>query len=226
MARPPRLLLGHWWVCLDTETTGLPDDPLSEVVEVALGLVNPDGVVVATYSTLLEHDARAEAAAYCQEHLHGIRPRDTRHGPGREVAEATLNRVRACWSRTMLANRPHQLRLQFYAWNREFDQAMVERAGLLRPPAGGRDGDGPGRWGECLQLRTTPHLYAAGMPRPEKPDSRRHERASLQDAAEWLQLEATGPAHRALADVYTTAAVVTAIARGDHPGSKTWRGRS
>lgn len=231
MARP-RLTLGQWWICLDTETTGLTPDPAAGVVEVAAALVNPDGTVVQTWSSLVQHELDGEQRADA-EAVHGITRRMARFGPAPDQVGRQLGALRSTWAgQVALSPLDHGLLyretaggfgvhyLPTYAWNSWFDEQMVGRqlgatSGLGRPDA----------WGPCLQLWTTPLLYAAGMPEPEDPTSRRHERAGLQDAAAWLELPPMGPPHRALSDVLTTVAVVTAMQTGAHPGSKTWRGR-
>ena len=172
-----------WWVCIDTETTGLPDDLGARVIEVGMVLVEPRGRPIATWSTLVREQRRNPQRAEA-ESVHGISPDMLERAPTAEEAGQAIRRQLWTWGSGRLA---------LGSWNRDFDRPMLERSGLtLRHQP----------WLPCLQLATTPLLHGAGFPHPA--EGRRSERAPLQAACRWAGVPPQGPAHRALSDALAT----------------------
>ena len=213
----------RWITVLDTETTGLPDDPTAQVIEVAAAhlCIHPDRSISIwdTWETLVcpVDDLTEDHLEICRTYSK-ITPDEILSAPAPHEALALLCRKMRLYPGPIIA------------WNVAFDRRMVRRTLLgiceeqyhndrIDPKYGAPTwlpvmGD-PLPWGGCLAQHYTGvkgpvagHFDAGGgEPKPRV--------ASLGLAMTLERISRHGQAHRALSDVLATAELAMKLWRGE-----------
>lgn len=133
------------FVVLDTETTGFAADPDSRVVNLAGVIVEPDGTLGDTWSSLVRPDIFDPVKSAGAIAVHGITPETVKGQPNAYMARQSFqgwldsNGIRWVTS-----------------YNVDFDRAFCERMGLAL------------KWAPCVLKRSREHLRAEGLRRGAK----------------------------------------------------------
>jgi len=174
-------------VCvIDTETTGLPKSEWARVIEIGAVMVDGQGREIGHFGCMVKPDILDDRAEKALEINHITREELETAPPMASVYQS----FRHWWDGH---GRP-----EVTAFNVAFDRLMLERMGI-RPP----------NWGPCVMLEAQPIMGEAGALKQWGNGSYKWPR--LVEAVEFFGLEQFGPAHRALADARTAAAVLQAI---------------
>lgn len=180
-------------VVLDTETTGLLDDPWATVVELGAAVLSPHGRVVGTWGSLVRPldpipDEAAEAFAV--------------NGLTREELAAADTWRDVCGRFLAWLHGLDPLQLwgvgRVTSYNADFDRTMIERTGGLYA----------GPWLGCIQLLAGAHPRVGRHPKQRHPD-----RPPLWYAAQQLGVTQVEPRHRAVSDAETAARVLVELTR-------------
>lgn len=181
-------------IVVDTETTGLLDDPDASPWEIAAVALDLDGVEIDTLSVMgrpcpWREDMRRIVA------FGGIDPDDVLVAP--PLAER-LPEVHGWLNRHLDAG------ARLTAFNSAFDAPMLQRAGVKLQ---GRE------WAPCIMERAKREMGRAGaLPWMSRWQDWKMPRLA-DEAAPYYGVEAQQPVHRALADARTAALVAVEIQR-------------
>lgn len=120
---------------LDTETTGLVDDPCACVVEVGAVLVADNGAILDSFESLVRPDILTEDGQRICEEISGISAEEILAAPLPSDVFVALGRFLLGWS------------VPVWTYNLDFDQRMVRRTfcGADEVP----DEEDPVQWGGC-----------------------------------------------------------------------------
>jgi DNA polymerase III epsilon subunit-like protein len=174
-------------ICVvDTETTGLPDNPDAQVVEVAATIFDlSTGQEVRCWSTLVKPSTWGEEGRKVASEICGLDP-DLIDAHGMEPAMAQM------------ALLDFAGRLPMHAWNRPFDEEMVRRMDPGEPRLAR-----PELWGPCLMRE----FSAVSRGNPDL-------RSKLTFAFEQCGFTEPEDAHRALTDARMAARCIHHIRSG------------
>ena len=169
---------------IDTETTGLPDNPDAQVIEVAATLWDlARQTEVRAWSTLVRPTTWGEDGRRCAKEICGIDP-DLVDEQGEDPVLARMKLFDFARGATL------------HAWNSVFDEEMVRRMDPRQPHA-------PNRWGPCLMREfSTLSRGDADL------------RSKLVYAVEQCGFDAPEDAHRALVDARMAAKVICHVRNG------------
>lgn len=170
-------------VVIDTETTGLPNEPRARVIEIGAVCVDAEGNEFSSFSALIKPTAPLGAWADPALEICQIKPEWLDAASSSEVVWESL------WSWMRL----HRPVTQIFAYNVEFDKLMMERTfpDMVRHLP----------WGPCLMVAAAQHIHGP-----------KRQRLALKKAAAHFDIP-MHEAHRALGDARTAAAVGAAIQR-------------
>jgi DNA polymerase III epsilon subunit-like protein len=184
-------------VVLDTETSGLPDDPNARVVEIAAALFDTaDTTPLATFTSLICPDVLTDEGRAVIEKVS--------HIPFEELdAAPTPAEVWAAFQQFLGTAAPFK---HITAYNREFDQHMIEHT----LPEEAKDLP----WGPCVMV-TFAERFAVYSHMKEDLTGPIPFRLSV--AARLLDLQHEGDAHRALADAVLAGQISVRLAQGVMP---------
>lgn len=173
-------------IVVDTETTGLMDDPHAEVIEIGAVVVDAEHGELGTFSLLVMpghlHPKAVEALV-----INKISPDALTSAPTRDVARAAFGAWKASWGG-----------LQMTSWFIGFDQHFWPW---------------PGGWAssaECIQSRAAVPMAAAGLMVP-RAGRQRWEVPNLLEAAAYFRTALPLTHHRALDDARAAAAIWRAL---------------
>jgi len=174
-------------ICVvDTETTGLPDNPDAQVVEVAATIFDlSTGQEVRCWSTLVKPSTWGEEGRKVASEICGLDP-DLIDAHGMEPSMAQM------------ALLDFAGRLPLHAWNRPFDEEMVRRMDPDEPRLAR-----PELWGPCLMRE----FSAVSRGNPDL-------RSKLTYAYEQCGFTEPDNAHRALVDARMAAQVICHVRGG------------
>ena len=169
---------------VDTETTGLPDNPDARVIEVAATIWCLDRQAeVRSWSSLVRPSTWGEEGRRVARQICGIDP-DLVDDLGEDPVRARM-RLLDFTSGVLM-----------HAWNSVFDEEMVRRMDPRYPHA-------PSRWGPCLMREFS--TLSRGNP---------DLRSKLVYAAEQCGFDVPEDAHRALTDARMAARVICHVRNG------------
>lgn len=185
---------------LDLETSGLPRDRWAAPVEIAAVVLETDGIELAAMDWLCFPVQGLPPEANRALQINGIPRADVEAAP---LGPQVLLDLWGLWRKT---GEP-----VVTSFNIDFDRPMLERAapGLAWSGA---------LWGPCVMqaaCRAMDKADKAGEPVPglHRWDSGEVKWPKLEEAARWLGVPQFEPAHRALADARTAAAILVALRR-------------
>jgi len=171
---------------IDTETTGLPDDPDAAVIEVAATVWDVErNAEVRCWSTLVKPRTWGQDGRRIAQEVCGIDP-DLVDAYGESPVFALMRLLDFCKM------------LPLHAWNRPFDEEMIRR---MDPSERRLQRDG--LWGDCLMRE----FSAISRGNPDL-------RSKLTFAYEQCGFQASEAAHRALADARMAARVIGHVRNG------------
>lgn len=178
-------------IVLDTETTGLYNKhPYARIWDLAAVLLDITGAVVDSFEQVVLPsilDDRAEEAL----RIGGVSQEWIREN-GVPESEAILP-----WNR-WLSGHPDA---KCTAFNVQFDRPMLKRCGF----------ESGIQWGPCLMRLAQAEMGKAGALPVSKWDENEFKFPSLKEASSYYAIEQFTPAHRALADAKTAAAILLKI---------------
>jgi DNA polymerase III epsilon subunit-like protein len=166
------------WATIDTETTGLPDQDWSRVVELAAILRDGEGNILRTYETLVSPDVLTVEGLDVAKRISNISESDIRSGKDIKTVWQELGDFLDGWTYPVRA------------WNTEFDQDLLRKTF--------RDRNLPDKinWGGCIMWDfTRKRQFQAGFRRNGSIRP-----FSLKRAAALLKFEWEGNPHRAMTD--------------------------
>ena len=166
------------WGTIDTETTGLPNQHWSRVIELAAVLRDGEGNVIRSYETFVRPDVLTPEGLDVAKKVSGITPEQIEAGKDIKTAWQELGDFLDGWTFPMRA------------WNTEFDQQLLRKTF--------RDRNLPDQinWAGCIMWDFTRKMQfhtgfrRNGAIRP----------FSLSRAAKRMKFEWEGDAHRAMTD--------------------------
>jgi DNA polymerase III epsilon subunit-like protein len=171
------------YAVLDTETTGLPDEPDARVIEVGISLYAMEThALLGTLAMVVRPDVIDPEGMKMAEGLTGITQAEVEAAPSVEQAVAVIGHFLGGWSYPV------------FCWNLEFDQLLYERT-LGRGPW----------WSGCVMQEFSCRWVRVLGTDPETGYPRR---SSLRRAAGIAGVSWEGRAHRALADALVTGEIL------------------
>lgn len=173
---------------LDSETTGLLDDPCARVVEVGAVLVAENGAILDRFESLVRPEILTEEGRRICEEINGIPVEDILAAPRPSDVFPALGRFLLNWSTPV------------WAFNLDFDQRMMRRTfcGADDVP----DEEDPIQWGGC-----TMEMFGRRfrMTHGKLPQDGSEPRFPLWKAIDIAGFGFDGDAHRALTDARAAA---------------------
>ena len=166
------------WGTIDTETTGLPDQHWSRVIEIAAVLRDGEGNIIRSYETFVRPDILTPEGLAISKKVSGITPEQIESGKDIKTVWQELGEFLDGWIFPMRA------------WNTEFDQQ------LLRKTFRDRNLPDEINWAGCIMWDFTRKMQfhtgfrRNGAIRP----------FSLSRASKLMKFEWEGDAHRAMTD--------------------------
>jgi DNA polymerase III epsilon subunit-like protein len=175
-------------IIVDTETTGLMNDPLAEVIEIGAVVMDAEHGELGAFS-LLVMPGRLHPKAVEALRINRIDPDALTNAPTYDVARATFGAWKASWGGLMMTS-----------WFIDFDKHFW-------PWLGG--------WASsqaCIQSRAAAPMARAGLMVPREGRTR-FEVPSLIEAASYFRTAVPMTPHRALDDARAAAAIWRAMER-------------
>jgi DNA polymerase III epsilon subunit-like protein len=185
---------------VDTETTGLVEEPRASVIEVAAVCLETDGSILSEVSFFVKPTTWEPGAEWCAKALetNGIRESDL---------IGAVDPIAAVWALEEWFARNQASCVTSYA--RQFDERMLARMGCWLPP-----------WSECVQALVTPAMAVAGLLKepgnhtaPVLVDGVLYRPPALKAACAFYGLDPEPTPHRALNGARTAARVLVAATR-------------
>ena len=166
------------WATLDTETTGLPDQHWSRVIEVAAVLRDGEGNIVRQYETMVRPDVLTPEGLEIAKKVSGLTAEQIESGKDVKTVWQELGDFLDGWIYPMRA------------WNTEFDKTLLAKTFKDRNLPDEINWAGCIMWDFTRKMQFNTGFRRNGAVRP----------FSLARASKLMKFEWEGDAHRAMAD--------------------------